>query len=127
MMRIAMAPLLLLGIPDLRVFPDPYIEMEADRAKGLRVVDRLDELSFAELVDFYYSITPVVPPHHARQYRRGLMAGVARAEAALASWENVVGVNGQSATASLLEIGCGTAPLLVAAAPRFAKLVGLRR
>ncbi|MGH2396602.1 MAG: hypothetical protein ACRDFW_06350, partial [bacterium] len=71
---------ILLGIPDLRVFPDPYIQAEPDRAKGLQVAARLVDLSFAELIDFYYSITPAVPPHHARQYTRGLMAGVGRAE-----------------------------------------------
>ncbi len=115
----------LLGIPDLRVFPDPYIDAEADRANGLQVAARLDDLSFAALVDFYYSITPVVPPQHARLYTRGLMAGVARAEAALASWERTVGTNGRPSAASLLEVGCGTAPLLVAAAPRYTRMVGV--
>lgn len=112
-------------IPDLRVFPDPYIETEADRKKGQQVASRLRDLSFAELVDFYYSITPAVPSHHAQLYTRGLMGGVDRAEAALASWENAVGVNGQPPNSRLLDVGCGTAPLLVAAAPRFAKVVGV--
>ena len=116
---------ILLDIPDLRVYPDPYIEAEADRAKGLQMAARLVELNFAELVDFYYSITPAVPPHQARQYTRGLMVGVARAEAALVSWKGAAGMNGQHAAASLLEIGCGTAPLLVAAAPQYAKIVGV--
>ncbi len=116
---------IILGIPDLRVFADPYMEVEGDRAKGIRVGSRLGELTFAEFVDFYYSLTPVVPPHHARRYTRGLMAAVARAKGALASWENAVGLNGQPAAASLLEIGCGSAPLLVAAAPRFARVVGV--
>ena len=115
----------LLGIPDLRVFPDPYIEAEADRAKGIRVADHLDDLNFEELVDFYYSITAVVPRHHARKYKRGLLAGVARAGTALASWEDAVPVNGRPTANSLLEIGCGTAPLLVAAAPRYSSMVGV--
>jgi O-antigen/teichoic acid export membrane protein/uncharacterized protein YbaR (Trm112 family) len=115
----------LLGIPDLRIFPDPYIDFEADRAKGIQVAARFDELSLAELVDFYYSITPAVPPHHARKYTRGLLAGVVRAEAALDSWENVMGGNGQPSSAKLLDVGCGTAPFLVAAAPRFSRVVGV--
>ena len=114
-----------LDIPDLRVFPDPYIDVAADQEKGLQVAARLDELSFAELVEFYYSITPVVPQQHARLYTRGLMAGVARAEAALTLWEKTVRTHDQPAATSLLEIGCGTAPLLVAARSRFAKLVGV--
>lgn len=115
----------LLGIPDLRIFPDPYIDVEADRAKGMRVAERFDDLDFAGLVDFYYSITSVVPPRHARQYRRGLMGAVARAEAALAAWEGCDGAGNCSGSGNLLDIGCGTAPLLVAAAPRFEKLVGV--
>jgi SAM-dependent methyltransferase len=114
----------LLGIPDLRVFPDPYIDMEADRAKGAHVATRFDELTFSELVDFYYSITPVVPPKHARQYKRGVMAGVPRSEASLSEWEKLVSSNGRPAS-SLLEVGCGTAPLLVVASRRFNKLVGV--
>ena len=127
----------LLGIPDLRVFSDPYIAVVADRAKGLQIADRLGDLSFLELVDYYYSITPVVPPRHARQYTRGLMAGVARAEAALTSWEDAAGMtdqpvafpqqDGGSMTGSFLDVGCGTAPLLVAAARArgLDKLVGV--
>ncbi len=116
---------ILLDIPDLRVYPDPYIDVGADRAKGLELAAHLVELTFAELVTFYYSITPDVPRHHARRYMRGVLAGVARAEGALASWENAVSVNGRPIAASLLELGCGTAPLLVAAAPRFTKLIGV--
>jgi ubiquinone/menaquinone biosynthesis C-methylase UbiE len=115
----------ILDIPDLRVFPDPYIELEPDRAKGLRVAARLHELGFTELVDFYYSITPVVPPRHAEQYKSGLRGAVARARAALDSWESVVGTNGRVRARSILDLGCGTAPLLVTAASRFRKMVGV--
>ena len=116
----------ILDIPDLRVFPDPYIEREADHAKGLQVAARFDELDFAGLVDFYYSITSVVPKEDARRYTRGLLGGAARARASLDSWEKATG-NGHKLPASgrLLEIGCGTAPLLVSAAARFDQVVGV--
>lgn len=108
---------IILSIPDLRIFPDPYIDIEADRAKGRRVAGQFEAFDFAGLVNFYYSITGVVPPHHARQYTRGLLAGVGRAQAALAAWQPPGG--------ALLDIGCGTAPMLVAAAPHFDTLVGV--
>jgi ubiquinone/menaquinone biosynthesis C-methylase UbiE/uncharacterized protein YbaR (Trm112 family) len=116
----------ILDIPDLRVFPDPYIEIEADRAKGLQVAARFDELDFAALVDFYYSITSVVPKEDARRYKRGLLGGAARAKASLESWERATS-NGHKTPANgrLLEIGCGTAPLLVAAASRSEQVVGV--
>ena len=113
------------GIPDLRVFPDPYIDVDADHAKGLKVADQLHKLSFQELIEYYYDITSVVPPKHAKLYARGLMAAAPRAEAALESWEKELASGGPSSDATLLEIGCGTAPLLVAAAPRCAKVVGV--
>jgi SAM-dependent methyltransferase len=111
-------------VPDLRIASDPYIDPEKDRAKGLRVAARSEEIDFAGLVDYYYSITDVVPPHHARQYKRGLMAGVARAQSSLSSWEEASGSD-YLPCESLLDIGCGTAPLLVAAAPRYKRLVGV--
>ncbi|MCC6862091.1 MAG: class I SAM-dependent methyltransferase [Bryobacterales bacterium] len=111
-----------LGIPDLRVFPDPYIDIESDWAKGLKVGAKLDSLTFEELLDFYYSITSVVPPIHARQYKAGLMAGVSRSAAALDWWQRA---DGSGRSGSLLDVGCGTAPLLVAAAPRFRLVAGV--
>jgi ubiquinone/menaquinone biosynthesis C-methylase UbiE/uncharacterized protein YbaR (Trm112 family) len=115
----------ILDIPDLRVFPDPYIDTETDRAKGSLIASRFNELSFSELVDFYYNITPMVTAKNARQFKTGLMAGVVRAEGALNSWEadagKVVGVPADS----LLDVGCGTAPLLVAAKSQYRKLVGV--
>lgn len=102
----------LLGIPDLRIFPDPYIGFEEDRAKALRLGEHFDKFDFAGFVDFYYANTSVVPPQHARLYTRGLMAAPVRAESWLAEWE---AMSGADPAAALLEIGCGTAPLLLAA------------
>jgi ubiquinone/menaquinone biosynthesis C-methylase UbiE/uncharacterized protein YbaR (Trm112 family) len=114
---------IVLDIPDLRVFPDPYIDKDADRAKGMRVASRFDKLNFPGLIDFYYSVTSVVPSQDARRYTQGLLAGVPRAETSLTSWEASV-QNGEAAE-TLLEIGCGTAPLMVAAAPKYKQVVGV--
>lgn len=111
----------LLGIPDLRIFPDPYIGFEEERAKVMRLAERYRSLDFEGFVDFYYSITPAVTPQQARQYKRGLMAATARAAAWLEGWEATAG--GGPAD-SLLEIGCGTAPLLAAAA-KYRRRVGV--
>jgi 2-polyprenyl-3-methyl-5-hydroxy-6-metoxy-1,4-benzoquinol methylase len=115
----------ILDIPDLRIFPDPYIDIDEDRAKGLQVAARFNELTFSELVDFYYSITSVVPPRDARQYKRGLMAGAARTEASLALWENSVNGKSDFRSGNVLEVGCGTGPLIVSAASQYAKIVGV--
>jgi len=101
----------LLGIPDLRVFPDAYIGIEEDRAKAARLAERFADFDFEGFVDHYYSVTSVVPPQHARIYKRGLLAAPARAEHWLAAWE----AEGSGGAESLLDVGCGTAPLLVVA------------
>lgn len=111
------------GIPDLRTFPDPYIDFENDRAKARHLADHFDELSFEELVRFYYLTTAVVPQHHARQYMRGILSAASRAESTLQEWERTAGL--QTGPEAFLEIGCGTAPLLVAAAKRFPRWIGV--
>src|SRR3989449_9933399 len=47
-----------LGIPDLRVYPDPYLSFEDDRRKGQVLQARAETVDFAELVRFYWEITP---------------------------------------------------------------------
>lgn len=115
----------LMGIPDLRTFADPYIGIEEDHAKGLTLADQLHSSTFAELVEFYYRNTSVVPPNHAKQYTRGLMAAEARAGLALDGWDRAIRQVPSAGVMRTLEIGCGTAPLLVAASARFSLLVGI--
>ena len=111
-----------LGIPDLRLKADPYIDPESDRAKGKKLAAKFDELSFAELVAYYYSITPAVPAVHAKQYTQGLLSAVPRAEAALADWSRLSGAPPPN---TLLDVGCGTAPLLIAAASQVERVIGV--
>lgn len=105
------------GIADLRLFPDPYISIEDDRAKAARVAERLGDTDFEGLLSFYYSITEVVPPGHARRYLAGLRAAASRAEATLDEWEHQAG-HRLAAGTRVLDLGCGTAPLALALARR---------
>jgi uncharacterized protein YbaR (Trm112 family) len=71
------------GIPDLRLWPDPYIGMEADRAKGRMLDEHAHELDFSGAVRFYYSVTEKVPPFQALRFERGLLAAAVRARHSL--------------------------------------------
>jgi SAM-dependent methyltransferase/uncharacterized protein YbaR (Trm112 family) len=134
-----------LEIPDLRLEPDPYISIEDEHEKIEKLVLRFADLDFEGFVEYYYSITSVVPPHHARAYTRGLLAGEQRTRAWLDDWEAAAGGTTDSrleagappagnapraaSPRSLVEIGCGTAPLLVAGeeyAPRVGVDIALR-
>lgn len=106
------------GLPDLRVMADPWLSIEADRAKGRRLLDEAP-LSFAEAVRYYWQITPSTPaPQAARhighvldaeQRDREWLEGLAPPPVAGERW---------------LDVGCGTADL-AAAAPVGVDVVGL--
>ena len=113
----------ILGIPDLRVFPDPYIDLEADRAKGRRLAERFGEFDFSGFIDFYYSITDVVPADDAARFKRGLLGAGARSQASLQAWE--AEVPGPKRDLALLDVGCGTAPLLAGLGPSYGTRVGV--
>jgi SAM-dependent methyltransferase len=104
------------GIPDLRIFPDPYVDFETDRSKARHLASRFDDFTFEEFVSYYYTTTTVVPPHHAKQYTRGILAAESKAETLLQEHKLLE---------PLLEIGCGTGPLLIAAARRFEQIIGI--
>jgi 2-polyprenyl-3-methyl-5-hydroxy-6-metoxy-1,4-benzoquinol methylase/uncharacterized protein YbaR (Trm112 family) len=111
------------GIPDLRLWPDPYIDFEADRAKGLRLHEACATRSFAESVRYYYSVTEAVPPFQARRFERGLLAAEDRARASLDEWQSFA-PSAKNADV-LLDLGCGTGPLLAVAAARSRQVVGV--
>jgi SAM-dependent methyltransferase len=115
----------ILGIPDLRVFPDPYIGIEEDRAKGRLLAAYGEGRHWEDLASRYYEITrDTVPAAQARRFAAGLSAALPRAAAALDSWEAMTNEPLRSAD-RLLDVGCGTAPLLVATGPRAAVKVGV--
>lgn len=102
------------GIPDFRLYPDPYISLEADRAKGCHLADEATRLDFAGLVTHYYAITPEVPPNRARHYQAHHAAGVTRGEGILARLQ-AYRLAGPSTGTRTLDLGCGTAGLVAAA------------
>jgi len=109
-----------LGIPDFRVFPDPYISYEDDYRKAQYLVEHARDLDFAGMLWLYWTITPQVSADRAARFVRHALALAERGEAKLAELE-AAGVSGRA----LLEVGCGTGGLLVAACRRYPQVIGV--
>lgn len=101
---------LIAGIADFRLWPDPYIGIEADRRKAEHLAEAGRTRGFAELLEYYYAITPEDPPDLARHWIAHALAEPEIAARLLE--EGRVPVDG----GVLLDLGCSTGGLLVAAA-----------
>ncbi len=100
------------GIADFRVFSDPYISIADEDCKVERLLNAYARCTFDELVAFYYRITDDVSPELARKYQRYTASSVTRGESSLAEIRQARAQVG----GALLDVGCGTAGLLAAAA-----------
>ena len=105
-----------LGIPDFRIFPDPYISIEDDRHKAKELAKYYGELSFPEVVSRYWEMTPGVPEGLVREFTNAV---VNKKERAAQNPRRVDGFGG------LLEVGCGAGGFLAAAAPSCDRAVGV--
>ncbi len=111
------------GIPDFRVYPDPYIDLESDRAKGQRLADDAARmgLDFAGLVRRYYAITPEVTPDQAERFTAHHLAGLRRGDGIIARLDAYGLLVGETT----LDLGCGTGGFLAALAQRGHAVVGV--
>ncbi|MBI3656732.1 MAG: methyltransferase domain-containing protein [Acidobacteria bacterium] len=114
-----------MGIPDFRVFPDPYISLAEDREKGRRLAEYGHAHNFESTVAYYYAMTPEVPPDLAARYTRYIQTGIDRGRALLGAMAPPESTADQGAGRSLLEIGCGTGGLLIDARENYSHVVGI--
>jgi ubiquinone/menaquinone biosynthesis C-methylase UbiE len=115
------------GIPDLRTGDDPYLSRADDLAAAAALDARAADMDFRSLLGSYYATNDKVPPAQVTLFTHGTMAAGERAETTLSSWEQhdtriaSAGVPG----ATLLDLGCGTAPLAIAARRRGWRAIGV--
>lgn len=108
---------IVLGIPDLRLYEDPLIPLEDDYRKGEKVQVQAEQLSFADLVRYYWSLPtyPYTPPELSARFIHHVLTDEGRVKGYL----DQLGSGG-----AFLEVGCGTAAAVRMAAPRFELAVG---
>lgn len=112
------------GIPDFRVFPDPYLGLEEDRARTQAVLDALHRYDLAGLLEHYWSLSDITPPDLRRRFIRGALQGEAKARRFLRLLD-AAEPPGAPAPQSVIEIGSGTGAFLAAASHRFPRVVGV--
>jgi 2-polyprenyl-3-methyl-5-hydroxy-6-metoxy-1,4-benzoquinol methylase len=106
-----------LGIPDFRVYSDPYIGIEEDYRKGRQVEEQAKRSTFAELLRFYWEhvSTPPTPITLRERFIRHVLSDEKRVE----SLEEQIGRG-----AACLDVGCGAGALVSFATRRFPTVWG---
>jgi len=114
---------IVLGIPDFRLEPDPYISFEDEYGKAAILAEAAERLSFESLVRFYWEITPDVPSVAVERYVGYALRAEARGTAYLDALDKRMPPRWTGDMC--LEIGCGTGGFLRSAATRFRGVVGV--
>jgi ubiquinone/menaquinone biosynthesis C-methylase UbiE/uncharacterized protein YbaR (Trm112 family) len=112
------------GIPDFRLAPDPYIGIDDDRRKAERLFEAGAGGTFADLLRHYYAVTPEDPPDLAARWIPRALAEPEIAGALLAEY-GLLERRPDRLAGTLLDVGCSTGGLLVAARGSFADAVGV--
>jgi ubiquinone/menaquinone biosynthesis C-methylase UbiE len=116
--------LLYAGIPDFRVFPDPYLTYEEDRERTDIVLTALNTHRLEDLLKHYWSFSDITPQSLRSDFIRSAMRGEDRAKRAIEIFED--GTFGRKVTGNnVLEVGSGTGNFLALASGCYRQVVGV--
>jgi ubiquinone/menaquinone biosynthesis C-methylase UbiE/uncharacterized protein YbaR (Trm112 family) len=108
------------GIPDFRIYSDPYLSLAEDDRRAHLVLDKFNDFSLEQLLHYYWSFSDTTPPSLRNKY----IAAALLAEQKSDSWLDSFAPRNPADSFSLLDVGCGTGGLLLAARMRGLRVVG---
>lgn len=112
------------GVPDFRIFPDPFFSVDEDRVRSELILGRLDRYDFTQLVEYYWSLSEITPPLLRRKFVRSALLGEHRAQRILSNFED--GTFRTTIKARrVLEVGSGNGNFLIVAAQHFPQIIGV--
>ncbi|MGH2375500.1 MAG: methyltransferase domain-containing protein [bacterium] len=114
---------IVVGIPDFRLAPDPYISLAEEYEKARLLAEEANRRSFEDLVRFYWDITPDVPRELAERYISYAVEGERRGHAYRTEIDTRL--KAHLGGEACLDVGCGTGGFLIAARSRFRRLIGI--
>ena len=110
-----------LGIPDFRVFPDPWIGLDDDREKARRLEEQSRGASLEAMVQAYWAMTPGTPAHHAARFVQHVMTAHERSR----DWLDRLDETRPAPPGGWLDVGTGTGDLACAVAAQGIQAVGV--
>jgi O-antigen/teichoic acid export membrane protein/SAM-dependent methyltransferase len=104
------------GLLDFRLASDRYLDLDAERAKAERLARIAEATDLEGVARAYYAMTPDVDPPRCARYLAHILGAEARGAALAGSLFD---------DGPILEVGCGTGGLLVAASSRGLTIEGV--
>ncbi len=111
------------GIPDFRVFPDPFLDFQEDHDRTELLLAALDRHNLESLLEYYWSLSDITPKALRGKFMRSAMLGEQRAKRTVNILEGICG-NDPANSKTALEVGSGTGNFLSAAAPHYRRVIG---
>ena len=109
-----------IGIPDFRLRPDPWIGIEADREKGMALEAETIDADLETTVRAYWGRTPGTPRDQAERFTQFVVSAEPRA----AEWLDRVATD-EPPRGWWLDVGCGTADMVLAGRRRGQPMLGI--
>ena len=109
------------GIPDFRIFPDPFLSYEEDYERTEIVLAALEKFNLEKLLEHYWSYSDITPAALRPKFVRSAVLGEQRALRTLEILDNEI----KKPVKKVLEIGSGTGNFLALAAQKYEQVVGI--